>query len=151
MQRAAASSLSLSPSTPPEPSTKRQRLSNGSYNATPASTPRSDAQAVEEALAREEHRRNEGLEREAANRGESKWYLSYKELNSPVVKTPLRIVSAGYADIDAPDTGRQTSTEEDDEVNNTSQIHGRRNFGKFTRRTEVRNPNFSVLITLTCL
>src|ERR1700761_3958345 len=112
MQRAAASPSS-SPSTPPEPQSKRQRLSNGSYNTTPSSAPRTDAQAVEEALAEEERKRTAALEREAADRGESKWYLSFKEAPKQETLSPLRIVSAGYSTLDA--AAWRGSSSDDDE------------------------------------
>ena len=137
MQRSAASPSS-SPSTPPEPPSKKQRLSNGSYNSSPASTPRSDAQAVEEALGAEEQKRADALKREAADRGESKWYLSFKEQPAAAVQSPLRIVSAGFSTLDAGDTSRDIASEEDEEVTTVPQMKGRRSFGKFNRKIEVR-------------
>lgn len=142
MQRAAASTSSP-PSTPPEPPSKRQRLSNGLYNSI-SSTPQSDARSVEEALAVEDQKRTEALEREAANRGETNWYLSFKEPHSPATKTPLRIVSAGYAALDAADSALDRSTAEDDDPRGTPQLQGRRSFGKFNRKVEVRSPNISI-------
>jgi len=145
MQRAAASSPTSSntadsPDTPP--SSKRQRLSNGSHNSTPSSTPtpRSDAQAIEEALAAEEQKRNEALEREGARRGETKWYLSIKEPESPVVKpTALRIVSAGFGALDGgvPSQPDVASDEDDATGMRRPQMSGRRSFGKFNRKLEV--------------
>ena len=142
MQRGAASQSS-SPSTPEERPPKKQRLSNGSYNSAPSSTPRSDAQAVEEALAAEEQKRTAALEREAADRGESKWYLSFKEPSKLAVESPLRIVSAGYSTLDAAKPAKEQSPdsdgeEEEEEAHATPRIHGRRSFGKFKRKGEVR-------------
>ena len=139
MQRSAASPAS-SPNTPPEPPSKRQRMSNGSHVSTPSSTPRSDAQTVEEALAAEEQRRTEALEREAADRGETKWYLSFKEPENTVQESPLRIVSAGFSMLDAARPAVDGFSEEEVDVN-VSTAKGRRSFGKFNRSLEVCNGN----------
>lgn len=136
MQRGAASPNS-SPTTPSEPPSKKQRLSNGSYASTPSSTPRSDAQAIEEALAAEEQRRTEALEREAADRGETKWYLSFKEPQTPAQESPLRIVPAGYSTLDAAAHSKERPSDDDVEIDVPLQAKGRRSFGKFNRSLEV--------------
>ncbi|KAK3714799.1 hypothetical protein LTR37_007534 [Vermiconidia calcicola] len=135
MQRGAASPSSA-PSTPPEPPSKKQRLSNGSYQSTPASTPRTDAQVFEEAQAAEDTKRAAALEREAAARGDSKWYLSFKEsVPTQSAQFPLQIVSVGYSTLDASGAGKQGSSEgEDDRA--APQMQGRRSFGKFNRKLE---------------
>jgi hypothetical protein len=135
MQRSAASPAS-SPSTPSEPPSKRQRLSNGSHVSILSSTPQSDVQAVEEALAAEEQRRTEALEREAADRGETKWYFSFKEQQTTVQESPLRIVSAGFSMLDATRPTVDGFSEEDVDVD-ISTAKGRRSFGKFNRSLEV--------------
>ena len=137
MQRSAASPTS-SPGTPAQPPSKKQRLSNGSYNSTPASTPRSDTQAVEDALAEEERVRQEVLEREGRDRGETKWYLSFKEPAAKEVRTPLRIVSAGYSMLDVTAAAKDRSSKDDNEHNDTPTVQGRRNFGNFSRKSQVR-------------
>lgn len=128
-----------SPSTPPEPSSKRQRMSNGSYASTPSSTPRSDAQRIEEAKAAEEQKRTEAVEREGVQRGETKWYLSFKEPPRTTPQTPLRIVSAGFSTLDASDAAKNKSSDEDENVDEVPQETGRRSFGKFNRAIEVRH------------
>jgi hypothetical protein len=148
MQRSAASPASL-PSTPPDPPSKRQRLSNGSHISTPSSTPRSDAQAVEEALAAEELRRTEALEREAADRGETKWYLSFEEPQPSIQESPLRIVSAGFSMLDATRPAADRSSEEDVDVD-VPTAKGRRSFGKFNRSLEVCDSNAWTLPPLSC-
>lgn len=136
MQRGVPSPSS-SPNTPPEPPSKKQRLSNGSFASAPPSTPRSDAQVIQEALAAEEQRRTEALEREAADRGETKWYLSFTEPAEPVNESPLRIVSAGFSTLDSTRFGMDRSSDEDvDDVPVVA--NGRRSFGKFNRSLEVR-------------
>ncbi|KAK5133897.1 hypothetical protein LTR08_007126 [Meristemomyces frigidus] len=141
MQRAAASPSS--PSTPAEPLSKKQRLSSGSYNSASPSTPKSDAQAVEEALAAEEEKRTRALEREAAGRGESKWYLSIKE--QPLeAHSPLQFVSAGYSMLDAASSVKERSPEEDGTEAARPTVAGRRSFGKFNRVVEKQqNPDLS--------
>ena len=137
MQRGAALPSSA-PSTPPEPPSKKQRLSNGSYQSTPASTPRTDAQVFEEAQAAEDTKRAAALEREAAARGDSKWYLSFEE-SAPIQSAQFRlqIVSAGYSTLDASGVEKQGSSEgEEDRA--APQMQGRRSFGKFNRKLEVR-------------
>ncbi|KAK4542265.1 hypothetical protein LTR36_006918 [Oleoguttula mirabilis] len=143
MQRASASPSS-SPSTPTEPPSKKQRLSTGSYNSTPSSAPRSDSQAVQEALAAEEQKRTAALERQAADRGESKWYLSFKEPQTSATESPLLVVSAGYSMLDAASTAKERSSEEEGTEATRPSIAGRRSFGKFNKVVEKQqNPDLS--------
>lgn len=129
MQRAAASEAS-SPRTPAELAAKKQRLSYTSFKSTPASTPGEDGSASEE------HKREEAFAREAAARGDSKWYLSFQEPQSPAVSSPLRIVSAGYGALDTSGVAKDHSTD-DEEDTRRPQIPGRRSFGKFNKAVEV--------------
>jgi len=128
MQRAAASD-SKSPRTPSEPAAKKQRLSNGSFNSSPAppQNPHPEAPSAEQ------QRREDFLAREASERGETKWYLSFQEAPSPAISSPLRVVSAGYGALDSRRAG-ELSSEEDEDV---PQMQGRMNFGKFSRKAEV--------------
>ena len=135
MQRAVASPSS--PSTPAEPPSKKQRLSSGSYNSTSPSVSKTDVQAVQEALAAEEEKRTKALEREAAGRGESKWYLSFKEPQTPEIKSPLQFVTAGYSMLDAASSLKERSSEEDSTEAVRPTVPGRRSFGKFNRVVEV--------------
>ena len=134
MQRGSPSSSS--PGTPSEPAYKRQRLSNGS---SAASTPRSDAQRVAEALAAEERKRAEAIEREGADRGETKWYLSVQQSSRPAKSaSALKFVSAGYSVLDAAeDVGPAESDEDEEGVNTRPLVQGRMNFGKFSRKPDV--------------
>ena len=130
MQRGAASPSSpSSPATPDERGGKRQRLSNGSYNASPtASTPGNASNDPEE------QRRQEVAEREGIAKGDTKWYLSVQPANRPVVESPLRIVSAGYSTLDAP--ARRGPVDEDEEEGDVGGA-GRMNFGNFSRKQTV--------------
>lgn len=118
MQRAAASQSSPqgSPSTPAGPPAKRQRTSAASSPATP-----SDLEAVNAAVAAEELKRNQAIERAAAEAGETRWVLSFSEPEKEArQRNALRVVSAGYADLDNEDDS------DEDEVPQT----GRMSFGK---------------------
>lgn len=118
MQRASASTPST-PNTPAEPPSKKQRLSNGSSIRSPA-TP----------VDVEERRRAEALEKEAARRGETKWYLSVREPQVQATESPLRIVSAGFSALDG---GHEARDDEDDEETARPQVAGRKSFGNFNR------------------
>ncbi|EOD51227.1 putative zinc knuckle protein [Neofusicoccum parvum UCRNP2] len=120
MQRAAASQPSPkdAPSTPTGPPTKRQRTSAASSPATP-----SDRDAINAAIAAEELKRNQAIERAAAEAGETRWVLSFREPEKEArQRDALRVVSAGYAELDNED-------ESDDEEDETPQV-GRMSFGK---------------------
>ncbi|RMY47495.1 hypothetical protein D0865_08630 [Hortaea werneckii] len=140
MQRAAASPSS-GPSTPAEPPSKRQRMSDGSGISTPPSASRSDAAAAKEAVAAEERQREEAFDREAADRGESKWYLSFKQPQKPASASPFRVVSAGYSTLDGSNNKDQDSEDENESAG--PQV-GRRSFGKFNKGLEKQqNPDMS--------
>ncbi|KAF2235932.1 hypothetical protein EV356DRAFT_565964 [Viridothelium virens] len=115
MQRAANSSSSSSPNRPSGPPSKKQRLSNGSAQASnrngePAeqalSSRVSDRQAVQAALEAEERKRQAALDKAAAGAGETKWVLSFQEepgnaaLRRNNKGTELKVVKKGYAEID---------------------------------------------------
>ena len=95
-------------------------------------------EAVEVALAAEEQKRTEALERKAAEMGDTKWYLSFKAPRSPAAQSPLRIVPAGYSTLDALAASRDGSSENEDDLLTLLQVEGRRSFGKFNRAIEVR-------------
>lgn len=93
---------------------------------------------MEDLSATEEQKRVDALEREAAHKGETKWYLSFKEPQTPAAESPLRIVSAGYSSLDATGPGKERS--EEGEGTARPSIAGRRSFGKFNKAVEVRIP-----------
>ncbi|KAF2090757.1 hypothetical protein K490DRAFT_53713 [Saccharata proteae CBS 121410] len=119
MQRAAASSPAT-PSTSHGPPSKRQRLSTGGEES--PSVRNADREAVQAALAEEEAKRTEALERQAAAAGETHWVLSFREpekgLEQPSV---MHVKTAGYAHLD-----RHIADESEDEAPEL----GRRTFGK---------------------
>jgi hypothetical protein len=148
MQRAAAATpLPPSPKTPGETSVKRQRLS-------PESGSKSDFQAkVQAALAVEEQKRLDALERQGIETGDTRWAFSFRdEKIGKGSATGLKVVQAGFATLD--NTYNTTSTNhsdsDDDEPWRSNVILGRKSFGKFNRALEVRNCPRMVFCCLTC-
>ncbi|TKA72620.1 hypothetical protein B0A49_02669 [Cryomyces minteri] len=142
MQRAAASPGTASPSTPDGRPTKRQRMSNGSTPTTPSS----DLQAMQAAMAAEELKRTAALERAAADAGESKWVLSFQDPEDSIPKNALNVISAGFSMLDSPGTYNHHSSaeNEEDEQVQRPQVIGRRSFGKFNSALEKQqNPDAS--------
>jgi hypothetical protein len=127
MQRSAAASPSSTPSTPDGRSAKRVRLSNGGCgNSSSPSTPSKHQLAIEAALAQEEQKRSNAIERQAEEAGESRWVLS--ERSTTPSAPMLRIVHAGFAELDS--TG---AMDEEDAVGvapQVRQVAGRMVFGK---------------------
>lgn len=133
MQRGAAASP---PASPMEHAAKKQRLSSGFVNTTPAPSPRTDNDMLEQAAASQERKRAEAVAREGAMKGETKWYLSVQTPQRPAVESPLRIVSAGYSTLDATDRKPEPDSEEDDDEESSPRrphMPGRISFGKFGR------------------
>ena len=142
MQRAAASSPSPAPTTPDQPSPKRQKLDSDSSPATPSA----DLQAVQAALAAEEAKRSAAIERQAAEAGETKWFLSFRPENGNVADGTfenghgsLRVINASYSGIDH----SAATTHQDEGLFRPKVVVGRRSFGKFNRALEV-SPSMSV-------
>ncbi|QDS68732.1 hypothetical protein FKW77_004443 [Venturia effusa] len=131
MQRAANASPKSTPSTPDGPPSKRARLSYGS-NASPT-TPSSDQQAIQAALAEEEMKRSVAVERQAAESGESRWMLSV--LQPKVAPPALKIVQASFAEIDS--TISDDDMEEGEHSDNPAgkNVAGRMSFGKVAKPT----------------
>lgn len=145
MQRAAAASPS-NPASPATPSSdrpsKRQRLSTGSA-ASPA-TPNPPTPVDPD-----EARRQQAIDRAAADAGETKWVLSVQH-QPHTFDTPMRIVTAGYGTIDSAATAStikhaaQDDMSEDEGAQVRPGIYGRRSFGKFNKTIErQQNPDLS--------
>ena len=124
MQRAAAS---ITPTTPQSQSqihdtqpSKRQKT----YDA-PSSTvtPLSDLQIIQTALDVEEEKREKATDILAKEAGETKWVLSTVNGEADEVNGGLRVLRAGYSEIDQ-------------EARRPAFV-GRRSFGKFNRDLEV--------------
>lgn len=81
----------------------------------------------------------EASEREAAAKGETKWYLSVQQAPKPTEQSSLRIISTGYGALDS-GKGAQYSDSEDDDDDDAPQVTsapGRMNFGNFNRKQSV--------------
>ncbi|KAF2203786.1 hypothetical protein GQ43DRAFT_438515 [Delitschia confertaspora ATCC 74209] len=122
MQRSVANKVATPPATPEGRSSKRVRLSTGGESS-PA-TP-SDHEVIQAALAAEEQKRQDALEKQAAAAGETKWVLSFKDPDEVHKKpTPMRVVTAGFAVLDADET---------DESEEDPGPVGRMTFGKVAK------------------
>ncbi|KAF2816312.1 uncharacterized protein BDZ99DRAFT_566154 [Mytilinidion resinicola] len=121
---------STGPSTPISngPHAKRQRLSSGSYTPTPSS----DYVAMQAALAAEEAKRSEAVERQAAEVGETRWVLSFRDDQAARGKVQMRVVQAGFAEIDG--QGDEESSDEESGFG----AGGRMRFGK-GKKAQVTN------------
>ncbi len=139
MQRAAASSPISTPSTPDQPSPKRQKI-GGSSQANFHIDSLADQRAVQAALAVEETKRQLALERQAADAGDTRWVLTFKsDLNThqTQLKTATCVVETGFAAIDQTLPVQITSTSSADVNSDHPLIVGRRSFGRFNRTIEV--------------
>lgn len=147
MQRAAASPISPSPSTPEEPPNKRRKKGGDSSPSTFSVDALADQRAVQKALAEEEAIRQVALERQAAEAGDTRWVLSFEDDNRLAVSPTLalRVVQTGYANLDSISQVRSVEEEPDDKPI----MVGRRSFGKFNRVLEVIRPRYYFAILLT--
>jgi hypothetical protein len=127
MQRSAAKSTASSPSTPNGPPSKRVRLSSGGSAPGTPGTP--DHEILQTALAAEEKKRQEALDKASQHTGETKWVLSFKDPLDGKRDDSLQVRHTGFAEIDA-----QGSSEEDEEEVRPI----RKQFGGGVKRAEVR-------------
>lgn len=127
MQRSAHKATASSPSTPNGPPSKKARLSNGQSAPGTPGTP--DHEILQSALAAEEKKRQEALEKAAQHAGETKWVLSFTDPLAGKRQESLQVKHAGFAEIDAVDE----SDEEEEEVRPI-----RKQFGGGVKRKEVR-------------
>ena len=141
MQRAAASSpaqpstpASQTSQSPSQPPSKRQKVSP--FPSSPA-TSLSDQQAIQAALDAEQAKRSEALERIAAERGETKWMLSYMNEGNADTGAGFRVTKAGYGDIDADENSGPDGT-------GKWGPNGRKSFGKFNKEIEVCKMRYTV-------
>jgi hypothetical protein len=137
MQRSAHKAAASSPSTPDGPPSKRARLSNGRSAPGTPGTP--DHQIIQSALAAEEKKRQEALDKAAQHVGETKWVLSYTDPLEGKRPESLQIQKAGFAEIDAAD--------ESDEEEVQQPI--RKKFGGGLKKPEVVLPITEFLHQLT--
>ncbi|ORX97182.1 hypothetical protein BCR34DRAFT_607385 [Clohesyomyces aquaticus] len=102
MQRSAANSANSGPSMPNGPPNKRMRLSNG--RSAPGTPSIADNEALQAALAIEEKKRQDALDKAAALSGETKWVLSFKDPQDGSRDSGMKVTYAGFATIDADDS-----------------------------------------------
>lgn len=137
MQRAVASSpTTKSDQSPSEPSSKRRRTGEHSY----ATDQSADLRAIQEAVAAEELKRTQALERQATEAGDTKWVLDIK--GSPPYRggATFNVVNAGYGVIDTSILAAQIDGDDDDDDNSILTAHhsGRKSFGDFGKALQVR-------------
>jgi hypothetical protein len=132
MQRAAAASTPNSAtSTPDGRPAKRQRLSKGSSAATPTPFSPSESEAILAALAEEERKRNEAIEKQAAAAGETKWKLNVVEPPRwKAANTGLQVEYVGWGAVDASDSEDNESDSEEENVPKRTMVKGRMVFRK---------------------
>lgn len=144
-RKEAADSSQPSPATPSsERPTKRQRLSTGTAGS-PATPKFAHADAVTAAIEAEELKRQQVIDRAAAEAGETKWVLSVQQQSAHTTQAPFKIVTAGYGAIDlrgAPGgTLDDNDASEDEPTQHVARtrpgLQGRRSFGKFNKVIEV--------------
>ena len=140
MQRAAASASSTGPSTPAVSSPKRRKLDSSSKPATPTS----DLQEIQIALAFEDAKRQEALERQGKDAGETRWALSFKPNNysehGAVGKCAMQVSHISQDEIDYSQSGSHTEVKDDERTGSWRDTNtlGRRSFGQFNKALEVR-------------
>lgn len=108
MQRSAAKSVAAAPSTPHGPPSKKVRLSNGGSAPGTPGTP--DHEILQSALAAEEKKHQEALEKAAQHSGETRWVLSFKDPLEGKHLDSMNIRQVGFAEIDA---GDESDSEEE--------------------------------------
>jgi hypothetical protein len=128
MQRSAAKNVAASPSTPNGPPSKKKRMSDGSAVASTPGTP--DHEILQSALAAEEKKRQEALDKAAQYTGETKWVLSYHDPMDGKREDALDVRQAGFAELDADD-----SSEDDEEPARPIRMQ----FGGGVKKKEVRH------------
>ncbi|KFY98057.1 hypothetical protein V498_01698 [Pseudogymnoascus sp. VKM F-4517 (FW-2822)] len=139
MQRAAASSPLSSPSTPDQPSAKRQKtraddspLAGFDVNAL------ANQKAIESALASEEAKRQIALDKQASEAGDTRWVLNFEQNGSD--KGPgrgnLKIQQASFSAIDRDSAATPRVFYQAVETSDNAIFAGRRSFGKFNRKLE---------------
>ncbi|KAF2465193.1 uncharacterized protein BDR25DRAFT_306834 [Lindgomyces ingoldianus] len=101
MQRSAAKTTYSGLSTPNGPLSKRIRVSDVTPAPGPLYTP--DHETIQAALAAEEKKRQNALDKAAAKAGETKWVLSFKDLQEISRPQAMSVAYAGFAAIDADD------------------------------------------------
>ena len=96
-----------------------------------------DQVAVQAVLATEERKRQEVLDRQASEAGDTKWQMTFNGQEPFEQPNAFFVVNAGYGSIDAvvPNDSAELVEENATPV---AQFHGRKSFGNFGKVKEVR-------------
>jgi hypothetical protein len=135
MQRAAASTPG-SPSSPDERTPKRRRTEDDSSPTRFNVDSLADRRAVQSAVASEEAKRQAVLERQAAEAGDTRWFLSFEDQKDLPVTPPisLRVVQASFANLDSlPSPAFSAGGDFEDKP----VMVGRRSYNRFNKVLEV--------------
>lgn len=138
MQRAAAITNDMSELSTDQPSSKRRKIAgsqSGSNN---------DIQVIKAAVASEELKRAEAMERQAERAGETRWFLSFQDESQGAMEAGtsnskgLQVIQTGFASIDEMASG---SGQEETKMDHPGKPRGvgRMNFGNFSHASEVSN------------
>lgn len=139
MQRAAASTSIPSSPTPDEPSPKRHKKNSESPIKPKVNVDAlADQRAIQAALDAEEAKRQAALDKQAAEAGDTRWVLSFEdqEKSALAANGGLRIIQAGYANLDVP-TPQQVRPMDEDDFRDRPAVVGRRSFARFNKALEV--------------
>lgn len=133
MQRAAGAGTSQSSNLVDQRPSKRARVSRDTAGASTIVTS-SDFDSVQAALAAEELKRKQALEKQAHAAGETRWVLDFQNPAAGHAETrpgSLLVVSRGFAELDKEDE------EEDEDAETKTNVNGRRFFGDKCSRLDV--------------
>lgn len=104
-----------------------------------------DQRAIQAALDAEEAKRQAALDKQATDAGDTRWVLSYEdqEKSALVANGGLRIIQAGYANLDIL-TPQPVKLMDDDDFADRPAMVGRRSFAKFNKALEVGIPSWAI-------
>jgi hypothetical protein len=146
MQRAAASTPISSSPTSDGPSPKRQKKNSDAPIRPKVNVDAlADQRAIQAALDAEEAKRQAALDKQATDAGDTRWVLSYEdqEKSALVANGGLRIIQAGYANLDIL-TPQPVKLMDDDDFADRPAMVGRRSFAKFNKALEVGIPSWAI-------
>lgn len=141
MQRTAAPAPQSAPSTPESRPAKRPRLSEPSRLRAPDPA---DEQIRDVAL-EGERKRQQALDKQATDAGDSKWYL---DLPEDTHVNGFKVVNAGYTLLDSPRDGLDDGEDEVEATPDvpTRTLSGRKSFGNFNKVIEVRRKHDGFIV-----
>ncbi|RKF54230.1 putative zinc knuckle protein [Golovinomyces cichoracearum] len=132
MQRAAAPPVVQAPSSAIERSPKRRKKESDSTSLRQNDNSFADHNYMLLALAEEKKKSLAALDKLAAESGDTRWVLNYKDQECPASATSLRVVYTGYAGVD----GSSSLNVAINEYEEKPTMIGRRSFGEFNKVLE---------------